>query len=252
MLHFKIKEIQKNKNLSIHILTAKVGKMNSLIRLDNIWKIYGFGEARVEALRGLNLNVKEGEFLAILGPSGSGKSTAMNMIGALDTPTKGKMLLDGEDVSNLDENELAIIRGKKIGFIFQSFNLIPTLTALENVALPLLFQHVSRTESLERAANLLENVGLGKRLDHRPAELSGGEQQRVAVARALVNDPPIILADEPTGNLDSKTSLEIMKLLQKLNKKGKTIVYITHNRNLTKFADRTVNITDGKIRSTRR
>ena len=201
----------------------------ALIKLDNIWKIYGYGEARVEALRGLSLEVREGEFLTILGPSGSGKSTAMNMIGALDIPTEGRMMLTDKDISRLSESELALIRGKKIGFVFQTFNLIPTLSALENVALPLMFQNVSRTEAFAKARKILEEVGLAKRLHHRPTELSGGEQQRVAIARALVNDPQIILADEPTGNLDSKTAFEIMNLLKKLNDKGKTIVLITHN-----------------------
>lgn len=223
-----------------------MSQLNTLISLDNVWKVYGEGDARVESLRGLNLEVKEGEFLAILGPSGSGKSTAMNMIGALDVPTRGRVVIAEEDISRLDGDELAAIRGKKIGFVFQSFNLISTLTALENVALPLLFQNVSREESLERATKLLGEVGLGKRMHHKPTELSGGEQQRVAVARALVNNPPIILADEPTGNLDSKTSLEVMNLLKRLNKKGKTIIYITHNRSLARYADRIINIVDGR------
>ncbi len=218
-----------------------------LIKLEHVWKIYGEGEARVDALRGLNLDVKQGEFVAVLGPSGSGKSTAMHMLGVLDIPSKGRMLLDGKDVSYFNENELATIRGQKIGFVFQSFNLISTLSALENVALPLLFQRVPRKEALARATQLLERVGLGKRLGHRPSQLSGGEQQRVAIARALVNDPPIILADEPTGNLDSKNSAAIMSLLRDLHKEGKTIIYITHDQSLARFADRVVHIADGKI-----
>ena len=221
--------------------------MNSLIKLENVWKVYGQGEARVEALRGLNLDIKQGEFIAILGASGSGKSTAMNMLGVLDAPSKGKMMMDGRDISYFNENELATVRGKKIGFVFQSFNLIATLSALENVALPLLFQQVPRKEALARATKLLEHVGLGKRLEHRPSQLSGGEQQRVAIARALVNDPPIILADEPTGNLDSKNSAAIMSLLRDLHEEGKTIIYITHDRSLAKYANRIVNIADGKV-----
>ena len=220
--------------------------MNSLIRINNVWKVYGSEEAKVEALRGLNLDIKQGEFVVVIGPSGSGKSTAMNMIGALDIPSQGKILFDEEDVSRFSENELAEIRGKKIGFVFQSFNLIPTLTALENVTLPLLFQNVNKEMAVERAEKLLTDVGLGRRMTHRPSQLSGGEQQRVAIARALVNNPPIILADEPTGNLDSKTSMEIMNLLKGLNRKGKTIILITHDRNLTKFADRIVQMMDGR------
>ena len=223
--------------------------MNSLtlIKLQEVRKVFGEGDAKVEALRGLNLDVRKGEFLVIIGPSGSGKSTAMNMIGALDVPTEGSVFLDGEDISNFTDSELATIRGKEIGFVFQSFNLISTLTALENVALPLLFQKFSREETLLKARNMLNEVGLSERIHHRPSQLSGGEQQRVAIARALVNDPPIILADEPTGNLDSKTSLEIINLLKELHKKGKTIIIITHDKDITKFADRTVTLVDGKI-----
>lgn len=221
--------------------------MNSLIKLENAWKVYGEGEARVEALRGLDLDIKQGEFIAILGASGSGKSTAMNILGVLDAPSKGKMMMDGRDISYFNEDELATVRGQKVGFVFQSFNLIPTLSALENVALPLLFQRVPRKEALLRAGKLLEKIGLGKRLEHRPPQLSGGEQQRVAIARALVNDPPIILADEPTGNLDSKNSAAIMSLLRNLHKEGKTIIYITHDRAFAKYASRIVNIADGRI-----
>lgn len=224
-----------------------MAERNSLINLDNVWKIYGEGEARVEALRGLNLKVREGEFLAILGPSGSGKSTAMNMIGVLDVPSKGKISLEGRDIAKFDESDLATVRGRKIGFIFQSFNLIPTLTALENVTLPSMFQGVNREDAITRGKQLLMGVGLGHRMTHKPSQLSGGEQQRVAVARSLINDPQIILADEPTGNLDSRTSDEIMKLLDKLHAKGKTIILITHNRNLTRDADRVVHIIDGRV-----
>lgn len=221
--------------------------MKPLIHLDNVWKIYGEGEARVDALRGLSLSVRKGEFLAILGPSGSGKSTAMNMIGALDMPSKGKVLLEGNDISEFGESDLATVRGKEIGFVFQSFNLIHTLTALENVALPSMFQGMNSAEANEQAAKLLSSVGLGHRMHHKPAELSGGEQQRVSIARALINDPPILLADEPTGNLDSKTSLEILTLIKQLNDKGKTIVLITHDKTTTRFADRVVHIIDGRV-----
>ncbi len=221
--------------------------MKSLIELDKVWKIYGKGEAKVEALRGLSLRVYKGEFLAILGPSGSGKSTAMNMIGALDMPTHGKVLLEGHDISRFDESDLASIRGKKIGFVFQTFNLISTLTALENVTLPTMFQGVDKIEALEKAKDLLDDVNLGNRIHHKPSQLSGGEQQRVAIARAIINNPPIILADEPTGNVDSKTSLEIMKLLKNLNNKGKTIIFITHDKTLTRFADRVIHIIDGRV-----
>ncbi|MBU2496923.1 MAG: ABC transporter ATP-binding protein [Nanoarchaeota archaeon] len=209
---------------------------SKLIELDKVWKIYGEGEAKVEALRGLDLDVRDGEFLVLLRPSGSGKSTAMNMIGVLDIPSKGRIFLEGKDISKFSESDLSSIRGKKIGFVFQSFNLISTLSALENVLLPSMFQGLDKTEALERAKKILHEVGLGHRIHHKPGELSGGEQQRVAIARALINDPHIILADEPTGNLDSKTSIEIMKVLKALHKKGKTIILITHDHALTKFA----------------
>ena len=221
---------------------------NSIIKLDNVWKIYEMGEVKVKALQGLNLDVKEGEFLAIMGPSGSGKSTAVNMIGCLDVPTKGKIMLDQHDISKLSESDLAQIRGRKIGFIFQQFNLIPTLTALENVALPIVFQSVDRETRTKRATKLLEIVELGDRMQHKPAELSGGQQQRVAIARALANDPEVILADEPTGNLDSSTGETVMGFLQKLNRKeGKTIIVVTHDNNVAKHADRIEFLKDGKV-----
>lgn len=219
-----------------------------IIKLDNVWKIYEMGEVEVPALRGLNLDVKKGEFLSIMGPSGSGKSTAMNMIGALDIPTKGSIYLDGKDISTLTESDLAQLRGKKVGFIFQQFNLIPTLSALENVALPMIFQDISREERSERARKLLEKVELGERIDHRPNELSGGQQQRVAIARSLCNNPEVILADEPTGNLDSKTGNTVMDFLKKLRKEeGKTIIMVTHDPNVAKHADREEFLKDGKI-----
>src|SRR3989344_561340 len=177
----------------------------SVIRLENVWKVYKMGDTHVNALQGLHLDIKEGEFLAIMGPSGSGKSTAVNMIGCLDVPTRGRIMLDQHDISRLDESELAQIRGRKIGFIFQQFNLIPTLTALENVTLPMIFQGTADSERISRAKKLLGLVELGERIYHKPTELSGGQQQRVAIARSLANDPEVILADEPTGNLDSKT-----------------------------------------------
>ncbi|MBU4201886.1 MAG: ABC transporter ATP-binding protein [Candidatus Altiarchaeota archaeon] len=218
-----------------------------MIKLEDVWKIYQMGKVQVNALRGSSLEIMPGEFVAIMGPSGSGKSTLMNLVGCLDIPSKGRIFLEGQDISELEESELAQIRGRIIGFVFQTFNLIPSLTALENVMLPMTFQGIQRYEREERAAKLLEMMGLGKRIHHKPAELSGGQQQRVAIARSLANDPDVILADEPTGNLDSKTGNEVMDMLTKLNKDGKTIVMVTHDNNLSKYADRIVNIMDGKI-----
>lgn len=221
---------------------------DTIIELKNVQKHYVLGEVTVKALCGLNLKIKRGEFVAIQGPSGSGKSTAMNMIGALDVPTSGHVYLDGRDISTFRESELAQIRGRKIGFIFQTFNLIQTLTALENVALPMMFQGVGKEERNKRAKELLERVGLGERLNHKPGELSGGQRQRVAIARALVNDPEVILADEPTGNLDSKTGENIMDFLEKLHKDDKkTIIMVTHNPALAEYADRVEFLKDGKI-----
>ena len=220
----------------------------SIIKLDDVWKIYKMGDAEVKALQGLSLDVREGEFVALMGPSGSVKSTAVNMIGCLDIPTKGKIWLDGHDISKLSESDLAQIRGKKIGFIFQQFNLIPTLTALENVALPIVFQSVERVIRIKRSTELLEIVDLGNRMYHKPTELSGGQQQRVAIARSLANNPEVILADEPTGNLDSTTGETVMSFLQKLNRKeGKTIIMVTHDRNVANHADRIEFLKDGKI-----
>lgn len=219
-----------------------------VIKLENVWKIYKMGDVEVNALQGLSLDVKEGEFLAIMGPSGSGKSTAVNMIGCLDVPTKGKVILDGHDISKLTESELAQIRGRKIGFIFQQFNLIPTLTALENVALPIVFQSVEREKRIGKATELLEIVELGDRMEHKPTELSGGQQQRVAIARSLANNPEVILADEPTGNLDSNTGEMVISFLRKLNRKeGKTIIVVTHENNVARHADRIEFLKDGKI-----
>jgi putative ABC transport system ATP-binding protein len=206
------------------------------------------GDTKVHALKGINIKVKKGEFLAIQGPSGSGKSTAMNMVGCLDVPSKGTVYLDGKNISKLTESNLAQIRGQKIGFIFQRFNLIETLTALENVVLPMTFQGMSEEERKERGTKLLSQFGLGNRLHHKPSELSGGQQQRVAIARSLATDPPVILADEPTGNLDSKTGKEVMEFLRELNtKEKKTIVFVTHDDHLAKFADRIEVLKDGAI-----
>ena len=213
-----------------------------------MWKTYRMGKVEVNALQGLNLDVKEGEFVAIMGPSGSGKSTAVNMIGCLDVPTKGKIMLEQHDISKLSESELAQIRGRKIGFIFQQFNLIPILTALENVMLPMIFQGINEKERVKKATELLELVDLGDRIHHKPTELSGGQQQRVAIARALANNPEVIIADEPTGNLDSRTGTNVLDFLQKLHKKeSKTIVMVTHDSNLAKIAERTEFLKDGVI-----
>ncbi len=221
-----------------------------MVELQNVAKQYVMGETTVRALRGLDLNINSGEFVGIVGPSGSGKSTLMHIIGALDIPDQGSVLLDGRDISEYDEDELADLRGNKVGFVFQTFNLIHTLSSLDNVALPLTFHGVERTQREERAAELLEMVGLGDRLDHKPAELSGGEQQRVSIARALINDPDILLADEPTGNLDSETGKDIMELIKGLNKnRGMTTVVVTHNPRDAEYADRIVNMIDGTIRN---
>jgi putative ABC transport system ATP-binding protein len=217
-----------------------------------VWKIYHVGTVDVFALRGMSLEIDEGDFVAIMGPSGSGKSTAVNMVGCLDIPSKGKIFLDGQDISTLSESDLAQIRGKKIGFIFQQFNLIPTLTALENVTLPMIFQGYSYEERVKVGKDLLTKVGLEERMNHRPTELSGGQQQRVAIARALSNDPQIILADEPTGNLDQKTGREIIDFLMSLHKSGKTIIMVTHDQNLSEYAEKVKMLMDGKVIGTRK
>lgn len=221
---------------------------NTIIKLDNVWKIYKMGEVKVPALRGLNLKIVRGEFVAVQGTSGSGKSTALNSIGCLDMPTKGKVYLEGKDISKLPESELAQIRGRKIGFIFQQFNLISTLTALENVTLPMIFQNITSEERIKRAKELLEMGGLGGRINHKPSELSGGEQQRVAIARSLSNNPEVILADEPTGNLDSKTGETVINFLGKLHKEKKTtIIMVTHDASLAHHAQRIEFLKDGRI-----
>ena len=223
-------------------------RKRKLIELKNVAKYYYMGESVVKAVDGANIVIEEGDFVAIMGPSGSGKSTTMNLVGSLDLATHGDIYLDGINIEHLEESELAQIRGKKIGFIFQQFNLIPNLTALENVALPMLFQEVEKEERLEKAKSLLELVDLGDRIFHYPNELSGGQQQRVAIARSLANDPDIILADEPTGNLDTSTGEKVMSFLQSLNKKGKTIIMVTHDPDLAKEHARTIYwIKDGKV-----
>jgi len=220
----------------------------SIIKVENVWKTYQMGKVEVNALTGLNLDIKEKEFVAIMGPSGSGKSTCVNMVGALDVPTKGRIILEGKDISKLEESDLAQIRGRVIGFIFQQFNLIQTLTAIENVMLPMVFQDTTEEFREARAKKLLEMVGLGDRMNHRPSELSGGEQQRVAIARSLANDPDVIIADEPTGNLDSKTGEQVVAVLCQLHiKEGKTIVMVTHDIHVAKCADRIEHIFDGHI-----
>jgi putative ABC transport system ATP-binding protein len=218
-----------------------------LIRLENIYKIYGSGDSEVRALDGVSLNVGSGEFLAIVGQSGSGKSTLMNMIGFLDVPTSGKYYLKGDDVSSLTDDELSDIRNAEIGFIFQGFNLISSLTALENVELPLVYRGVKKEEREELSAKALERVGMSSRMNHLPSQLSGGQQQRVAVARALAARPPVILADEPTGNLDSATGEEVMKMLRELHEDGRTVILITHNEKIAQSIPRIVRVSDGRI-----
>jgi len=221
---------------------------NAVIQLEGVWKIYQMGDVQVPALRGIDLEIERGEFLAIAGASGSGKSTMMNLIGCLDLPSKGKILLDGTDIASFRESQLAQIRGRKIGFVFQQFNLIPTLTALENVMLPLEFQNVDSVEARKTALELLKVVGLGDRVHHLPTQLSGGQQQRVAISRALAVNPDIILADEPTGNLDSKTGAFVMNLLDTIHKKdSKTIILVTHDFHLVKRAERIIYLKDGQI-----
>jgi putative ABC transport system ATP-binding protein len=218
-----------------------------VISMKQISKNYEMGEAMVHALREIDLEVEPGEFIAIVGPSGSGKSTLMNLIGCLDRPSGGEYHLDGEKVSELNDDELAHIRNKKIGFVFQTFNLLPRTNCLHNVELPLLYSNVARRERERKALEMLTRVGLGERVYHNPNELSGGERQRVAIARALVNDPAIVLADEPTGNLDSRTGSEIMAIFTELNKEGKTIVLVTHERYIADYSHRIITLRDGRV-----
>ncbi len=218
-----------------------------LIKLSNVWKVYQTGKFKTIALRNINLKIEEGESVAIIGPSGSGKSTLLHIIGCLDKPTRGKVLISNRDVSKLNDKELSEIRKRFIGFVFQFFYLVPCLTALENVALPMVFARINRKERIERAKKLLKLVGLERRMHHLPSELSGGERQRVAIARALANDPKVLLADEPTGNLDSKTGKKIIDLLFKLNKKGLTLIIVSHNPEIAERAERIIYLRDGSI-----
>ncbi len=218
-----------------------------IIELREVWKTYAMGDNRIHAVRGISLLISKGDFVAIMGPSGSGKSTTMNLVGSLDVPTRGTILLDGQDIAKLDESSLAQLRGQKVGFVFQQFNLITNLTALENVMLPMAFQGITLEKRGRRAKELLESVDLGDRMHHTPNELSGGQQQRVAIARALANDPEVILADEPTGNLDTSTGESVMDLLSMLHKKGKTIIMVTHDEDTAGHAKRIIHLRDGKI-----
>lgn len=221
----------------------------SVIEIKGIGKTYRIGEVTVNALREVDLTINKGEYVALMGPSGSGKSTLMNILGCLDTPSRGKYFLNGTDVSNMTDNALAEIRNKEIGFIFQTFNLLARNTSLDNVALPLVYAGVSKKDRVAKAEAALKSVGLGDRMDHKPNELSGGQRQRVAIARALVNNPSIILADEPTGNLDSKTSYEIMELIEKIHEAGNTVIIVTHEEDIAKRAKRIVRLRDGLIES---
>lgn len=223
--------------------------MKEIIRLVEITRHFKVGAETVRALRGITMVIHQNEFVALMGPSGSGKSTLMNLLGCLDTPTSGSYFLNGHDVSKLNDSDLAEIRNKEIGFIFQTFNLLPRSTALENVTLPLIYAGYGKSERLEKAKKALDSVGLNDRMTHRPNELSGGQRQRVATARALVNNPSIILADEPTGNLDSKTSLEIMALLDDIHKAGNTIIVVTHEESIARYAHRIIRLIDGEVAS---
>jgi len=219
-----------------------------VIKLENVWKIYQLGKVELVALKGINLEVAPGAFVSIMGPSGSGKSTLLNMVGALDSPTRGKVFLKGKDISLLTEDQLSQLRGKTIGFVFQEFNLLPNLTALENVMLPMIFQGISKEERMERAKAFLTSMGLGERISHQSPELSAGERQRVAIARAFANNPELVIADEPTGNLDSVTGKKIMEILIDFHKKeGKTIIVVTHDPNIASYSEEIINIKDGQI-----
>jgi putative ABC transport system ATP-binding protein len=226
--------------------------MQAIINLEQITKNYYLGKQVIEVLKGITLDIVKNEYVALMGPSGSGKSTLMNIIGCLDTPTSGRYVLNGKDVSRMPDNDLAEVRNKEIGFVFQQFNLLPRLTAAENVALPLVYAGMPKKQRLERAKHVLEQVSLADRSHHRPNELSGGQNQRVAIARALVNDPSIILADEPTGNLDSKTSYEIMDIFGKIHDSGNTVILVTHEEDISHYAHRIIRLRDGIIETDKR
>jgi len=219
----------------------------ALIHAEDLWRTYVMGAEEIHALRGVSFDIQKGEYVAVMGPSGSGKSTLMNIIGCLDTPSKGRYILHGNVVSEMDDDQLAAVRNREIGFVFQTFNLLPRATALHNVELPLVYAGIPKEERLEKARRALEMVELGERVNHRPNELSGGQRQRVAIARALVMSPAILLADEPTGNLDSATGEEIMRLFERLYTEGNTIILVTHERDIAQHAHRTINIRDGQI-----
>jgi len=219
----------------------------SLIDIKDIKRDFVLGSEIINVLKGIDLQINKGEYVALMGPSGSGKSTLMNILGCLDTPTSGSYILNGKDVSQMHDDDLAEIRNKEIGFVFQTFNLLPRTTALDNVALPMIYAGYSKTDRSARATTVLKQVGLGDRMDHQPNQLSGGQRQRVAVARALVNNPSIILADEPTGNLDSKTSIEIMNLFNDIHKNGNTVILVTHEEDIAKYAHRIIRLKDGMI-----
>lgn len=223
--------------------------MSNVIEIKNIIRDFKLGTETVHVLKGIDLNIERGDYVAIMGPSGSGKSTLMNLLGCLDTPTSGSYLLSGQDVSQMSDDQLADIRNKEIGFVFQTFNLLPRTTALDNVALPMVYAGKSKSERHARAAEVLTDVGLADRMDHRPNQLSGGQRQRVAVGRALVNNPSIILADEPTGNLDSKTGLEIMGLFDEIHKAGNTVIMVTHEEEIAAHAHRVIRLRDGVVES---
>jgi putative ABC transport system ATP-binding protein len=249
-VNFLVRIVTKiNFNLLIFTIRNKNKMADSLIKITNIKRDFVLGNEIVYVLKGIDLQIDKGEYVALMGPSGSGKSTLMNLLGCLDTPTSGQYILNEKDVSKMMDNELAEIRNKEIGFVFQTFNLLPRTTALDNVALPMIYAGYSKSERKTRATEVLTQVGLDDRMDHQPNQLSGGQRQRVAIARALVNKPSIILADEPTGNLDSKTSLEIMKLFGEIHANGNTVILVTHEEEIAEYAHRIIRLRDGLIES---